>query len=346
MNIRNLTIDEMKEIVLYYDEKTYRGEQIFKWLNKQMVQFPSEMTNISDSFKEKILKDYDFYLPNIEKEYASKIDETKKYLIKLKDGYNIESVLMKYKYGYTVCISSEIGCNMGCKFCASTKKGMIRNLEPYEMLAQIYLIEKQNNIKVSNIVVMGIGEPLLNIDNVIKFIKIISDPSGHNISLRNITISTCGIVNNIYQLAEYKLPITLALSLHAPNDEIRQKIMPIAKEYTLHTIMKAMAYYYKINKRKITFEYVLIDGINCSKRDAYELLNLLDVEIKSKNIEFNVNLIQMNEIKECAFKKPSIEKVNTFKNILEEAGISVLLRRELGKDISGSCGQLRLSESR
>lgn len=346
MNFRNLTINEIKDIVVSFGEKPYRGEQIFTWLHKNMVLSLDEMTNVSKNLREKLQNNFEVDFPKIEKEYISKIDDTKKYLIKLKDGYNIESVLMKYKYGYTVCVSSEIGCNMGCKFCASTVKGMIRNLEPYELLAQIYLIEKHNNIKISNIVIMGMGEPLLNFDNVLKFIELINSPYGQNISMRNITISTCGIVENIYKLATYKLPVTLALSLHAPNDKIRQEIMPIAKKYDLHSVMSAMADYYKETNRKITFEYTLIGEINCSKELAYELVKLFDKELRSKNVDFNVNLIQVNEIKESNLKRPSIEKVKSFQNILERAGISVLLRRELGKDISGSCGQLRLSESR
>ena len=345
MNIRNLKIDEIKCVIERYGEKPYRAEQIFKWLHEKMVFDINEITNISKELKSKLENDYDFSFPTIEKEFISKIDDTKKYLIKLTDGNCIESVIMKYKYGYTICISSQIGCNMGCKFCASTINGMIRNLETYELLSQVYLIERHNNIKISNIVIMGMGEPLLNLDNVVNFLNIINSELGQNISLRNITISTCGIVENIYKIARYKLPITLALSLHAPNDEIRNRIMPISEKYNLIDVMIAMADYYKLTNRKITFEYTLIDNINSNKEHAVNLVDLLNETMKKNKVDFNINLIQVNEIKESNFRRPSIDKVNTFKKILESAGFSVTLRRELGKDISGSCGQLRMSEN-
>ena len=276
MNIREYSLDELKLKLQELDEKPFRAIQIYEWLHKHMICSLDEASNLSKELKLKLNESFDVSFPKIEKEYVSKIDETKKYLIRLTDDYIIESVLMKYKYGYTVCVSSEVGCNMGCKFCASTVNGMKRNLHAHEILAQIYLIAKHNNIKISNIVIMGMGEPLLNFDNVIRFLNIINDENGQKISLRNITLSTCGIVENIYKLASYNLPITLALSLHAPNDEIRKRLMPIANKYRLNDVMDAMAQYFEKTNRKITCEYTLIDGINSNICDAKELKQLFD----------------------------------------------------------------------
>lgn len=345
MNIRNLTIDELKEDIATINEKPYRATQIFDWLHRQMIDDITEMSNVSKDLKEKLKDRYNLDYPTIKKEFVSKIDDTKKYLIKLYDGSVIESVLMKYKYGYTVCVSSEVGCNMGCRFCASTQGGLKRNLEPYEMLAEVYLISKRNNIKISNIVIMGIGEPLQNFDNVIKFLKLINDEHGQNISMRNITISTCGIIEKIDELAKLNLPITLALSLHAPTDEKRMQLMPIAKKYSLNSVISAMANYFIKTNRRITFEYSLIKGVNSSVEDAKELIKLFKNSFKDLHVDFNVNLIAVNEIKESGFKAPTKDEINDFKSVLENAGINVLIRRELGKDISGSCGQLRMSEA-
>lgn len=345
MNIRNLTIDELKEDIATINEKPYRATQIFDWLHRQMIDDITEMSNVSKELKEKLKDRYNLDYPTIKKEFVSKIDDTKKYLIKLYDGSVIESVLMKYKYGYTVCVSSEVGCNMGCRFCASTQGGLKRNLEPYEMLAEVYLISKCNDIKISNIVIMGIGEPLQNFDNVIKFLKLINDEHGQNISMRNITISTCGIVEKIDELAKLNLPITLALSLHAPTDEKRMQLMPIAKKYSLNSVISAMANYFIKTNRRITFEYSLIKGVNSSVEDAKELIKLFKNSFKDLHVDFNVNLIAVNEIKESGFKAPTKDEINDFKSVLENAGINVLIRRELGKDISGSCGQLRMSEA-
>lgn len=343
MNIREYSIAELGEKLDSLNEKAYRAKQIYEWLHKHMVSDLEEASNLSKDLKEKIKNSFDTSFPSIEKVFASKLDETKKYLIRLSDSYIIESVLMKYKYGYTVCISSQVGCNMGCKFCASTIGGMKRSLYAYEMLAQIYLIEKDSGVKVSNIVIMGMGEPLNNLDNVIKFLKLINDENGQNISLRNITISTCGIVEKIYDLSSYNLPITLALSLHAPNDEIRKKIMPIANKYALSEVMNAMADYFEQTNRRITCEYTLVDGINSSIADAKELKKLFDTYFIKRGIDFNVNLIAINEIKESSFKPPSRINIENFRDYLMDMGIQVMIRRELGKDISGSCGQLRMS---
>ena len=343
MNIREYSIAELEEKLSSFNEKSYRSKQIYEWLHKHMIANLDEASNLSKDLREKIKNSFDTSFPSIEKVFVSELDETKKYLIRLSDSYIIESVLMKYKYGYTICISSQVGCNMGCKFCASTIGGMKRNLYAYEMLSQVYLIEKESGIKISNIVVMGMGEPLNNLDNVIKFLNLINDENGQNISLRNITISTCGIVEKIHELSTYNLPITLALSLHAPNDEIRKKLMPIANKYALSDVMDAMANYFEKTKRKVTCEYVLIDGVNSSINDAKELKHLFDMYFIKRHIDYNVNLIAVNEIKERNFKPPSHKKIEDFKDYLIDCGVQVMIRRELGKDISGSCGQLRMS---
>ena len=342
MNIRNLTIKELEEeLSCLYLEK-YRSKQLFTWLHRNVILDIDEATNLSKFIRQLLSNKYDFSLPKIYKEFKSNIDETKKYLIKLYDDNIIESVLMKYKFGYSICISSQVGCNMGCKFCASTVGGLKRNLEVYELLAQIYLIQKANDIKVSNIVIMGSGEPLLNFDNIIRFIRIINDENGQNISMRNITLSTCGIVNNIEKLMNENLPINLALSLHAPNDIIRKEIMPIASKYKLTDVLNAIENYFNKTKRRITFEYCLIKGKNDGKTNAQRLVQLFN-NFFHNHIDFNVNLIPVNEVKESSYKRPTKNDINEFKNILEKNNIAVTIRRELGKDISGSCGQLRAS---
>lgn len=343
MNIRDLTIDELNDVINSYGEKPYRARQIFEWLHKHMILDLSDASNLSKDLISKLKSDFELGMPSIEKEYVSKIDETKKYLIKLHDGSLIEAVLMKYKYGYSLCISSEVGCNMGCKFCASTIGGLKRNLEAYEMLSEVYLISKHNDIRVSNIVIMGIGEPLQNFDNVIKFLMLISSKLGQNISLRNITLSTCGIVEKIYILAKLNIPITLALSLHAPNQKIREKLMPIAKKYDLKDVMEAMASYFETTNRRITFEYSLVKGVNSDRECALELVRLFEDSFKDRHVDFNVNLISVNKIDERDYIPPEEKDINAFKDILDHAGINTLIRRKLGKDISGSCGQLRMS---
>ena len=343
MNIRDLTIEELKCEIETMSEQSYRATQLYDWLHNKMVLSLDEASNIGNSFKEKLTKKFDISFPSIYKEYVSNIDETRKYLILLSDGNIIESVLMKYKYGYSLCISSQVGCNMGCSFCASTVGGLKRNLEVFEMLAQVYLISRHNNIRISHIVIMGSGEPLNNFDNLIKFLEIINDDKGQNISLRNITISTCGIVDKIYKLADLGKPLTLALSLHAPNDLIRKKLMPIANRYSIDEEMNAMAYYFEKTNRRITFEYSLIKDVNDGTLNANALVNLFKESFKDRHIDFNVNLIPVNVVKENDFKRPDMSSVNAFKSVLENNNISVTLRRELGKDISGSCGQLRAS---
>lgn len=340
-NIYNLTFDEIEKFIIENNEKKYRAAQIFEWLHKNKIININGISNISNELKQKIVNNFSTDFPEIYEEYISSIDDTKKYLIKLVDGNIIESVLMKYKYGYTICISSEVGCDMGCKFCASTIGGMKRNLDVYELLAQIYLIENKNNINVSNIVIMGSGEPLLNLDNIIKFFDIINSEKGKKLSLRNITLSTCGIVPNIYKLATYNFPITLALSLHAPTNEIRRQIMPIANKYSIEETMEAMKNYFLTTNRRITFEYCLIDGVNDNVVDAKNLIKLFNKSFYGFHIDFNINLINVNNIKERTFKRPNSLKMKNFYNVILENGFHITIRRELGADISGSCGQLR-----
>ena len=343
MNIRDLTIEELSDLMKDLSEQSYRSNQLFDWLHNKMVLSFDEISNVSKDLKDRIRDKFDIGFPTIFKEYISKIDDTKKYLILLNDGNIIESVLMKYKYGYSLCISSQVGCNMGCKFCASTIGGLKRNLEVHEMLAQVYLISRHNDIKISHIVVMGSGEPLNNLENLIKFLDIINCDKGQNISERNITVSTCGIIDKIKKLADLDRSITLALSLHAPSDEIRKDIMPVANKYSLNDTIDAMSYYFEKTNRRITFEYSLIENVNDGADNANKLVKLFKDRFKNKHIDFNVNLIPVNVVKENDYKRPDVDRVNTFKKILEINNFAVTLRRELGKDISGSCGQLRAS---
>lgn len=343
MNIRDLTIEELSDLMKDLSEQSYRSNQLFDWLHNKMILSFDEISNVSKDLKDRIRDKLDIGFPTIYKEYISKVDDTKKYLILLNDGNIIESVLMKYKYGYSLCISSQVGCNMGCKFCASTIGGLKRNLEVHEMLAQVYLISRHNDIKISHIVVMGSGEPLNNFENLIKFLDIINCDKGQNISERNITVSTCGIIDKIKKLADLDRSITLALSLHAPSDEIRKDIMPVANKYHLNDTIDAMSYYFEKTNRRITFEYSLIENVNDGADNANKLVKLFKDRFKNKHIDFNVNLIPVNVVKENNYKRPNIDRVNTFKEILEINNVAVTLRRELGKDISGSCGQLRAS---
>lgn len=343
MNIRDLTIEEIKTELNAMSEQSYRAVQLFDWLHNKMILSLDETTNIGNSLKKKLVEKFDISFPSIYKEYISNIDETRKYLILLNDGNIIESVLMKYKYGYSICISSQVGCNMGCSFCASTIGGLKRNLEIYELLSQVYLVSRHNNIRISHVVIMGSGEPFNNFDNLIKFLDIINDEKGQNISLRNVTISTCGIVDKIFKLADLEKPLTLALSLHAPNDVIRKKLMPIANKYSIAEELDAMAHYFEKTNRRITFEYSLIKDVNDGVSNANALVNLFKESFKDRHIDFNVNLIPVNVVKENDFERPDMSSVNLFKDILENNHISVTVRRELGKDISGSCGQLRAS---
>ena len=339
-NIRELEKSELEKYILSINEPKYRVGQIFYWLHKQMVDDLSNMTNVSKKIISQIENDFDTSFPIMKNEFISK-DGTKKYLIKLNDDSLIETVLMKYKFGYSICISTQVGCNMGCIFCASKQTGLKRNLTTSEMLSQIYIVSKHNNIKINNIVIMGVGEPLNNFSNLIKFLNIINDSDGQNISFRNITISTCGIIENIYKIADLNMPLNIALSLHASNDETRRYLMPISKKYKIDELLDAMYYYFLIKNRRITFEYILIENVNDSKENAIELASKLNDKYKNKKIDYLINLIPFNKVKNTNLKSPTEGRIYKFRDTLKKYNINVTIRRELGSDISGSCGQLR-----
>lgn len=334
-DIKSYNLEELIEQIEVINEPKYRAKQLYEWMHVKHVRSYEDMKNIPKTLKEKLLKDYDYTSLKIELVQESKLDGTRKYLFELSDGNYIESVFMRYKHGNSVCISSQVGCRMGCRFCASTLDGLERNLLPSEMLDQIYAIEDDTKERVSNIVVMGTGEPLDNFDNLVKFIELISDSNGLNISQRNITVSTCGLVPKIRQLAELKLQITLALSLHASNDEKRKALMPIANKYTIEEVLNACNYYFDMTKRRISFEYSLVSGVNDTNEDVNELIALL------KGMNCHINLIPVNPIKERDYKRSTNDAVIAFKNKLEKNGLNGTIRRELGSDIDGACGQLR-----
>lgn len=336
-DIKSLNIVELQTEILSVGEKTFRAKQIYEWIHKKLVNNFREMTNISKKLIEQLDEKYELISLELVETQVSKIDGTSKFLFRLKDGNVIESVLMKYKHGNSVCISSQVGCRMGCRFCASTIGGLERSLTASEMLDQIYKIQKHSKERISNVVVMGTGEPLDNYENLLKFIKLLSDDQGLHISQRNITVSTCGIVPRMIQLADEKLQITLALSLHASNDEKRKALMPIALRYSLKEVLEACEYYFKKTGRRITFEYSLVGGINDTAEDAMELIELL------KHMNCHINLIPVNPIKEREFVQSQHKVIENFKNKLEKNGINVTIRREMGRDIDGACGQLRKS---
>ena len=333
-DLKSMTIEELTGFMLEIGEKPFRAKQIFKWIHKMHTESFDEMTDISLSLRERLKETALLTCIRPVREQKSR-DGTAKYLFELPDGNRIESVKMDYRHGHSVCISSQVGCAMGCEFCASTIGGLVRNLTAAEMLDQVYVIEKNNNIKVSNVVVMGSGEPLQNLKNLLVFLKNINVEEGDNISLRNITVSTCGIVPAMYELAEYRLPVTLAVSLHAPSDSIRRQIMPVAKVYPINELMVACRDYFEITGRRISFEYSLMEGVNDSEEQAEELAMLL------KDMNCHVNLINVNPIEEKDFKKTHKRAIMAFKNILEKNQINATIRRELGQDIDGACGQLR-----
>ena len=334
LDIRSMSLDALGELLSDLGQPKFRALQIFKWLQSGVESF-DEMTNIPLNLRQK-LEDIS-YIATVKalRRYVSKIDGTVKYVYELFDGELIESVLMKYEHGYTVCISTQVGCRMGCKFCASGIYGLTRNLTASEMLAQITYAQRDNNIRVSNIVMMGMGEPLDNFDNSVKFLKLVSDDNGLNIGLRHISLSTSGVVTGIKKLAEYNMPITLSISLHAPNDEIRSSTMPVNKKWNIDALLAAFREYQKVTTRRISFEYALIEGVNDSDENAKELAARL------KGIMCHVNLIPANPVKENTFKKPDRKAIIAFQKKLESYGITATIRRTLGADINASCGQLK-----
>ena len=335
IDVKSMTLEELKEDMMSLGEKPFRAKQLYEWMHKQLARGFDEMTNLSGPLKEKCKERYAYTALQAVKVQTSAIDGTKKYLFALSDGNVVESVWMKYKHGNSVCISSQVGCRMGCAFCASTLDGLERNLTPSEMLDQIYSITLLTGERVSNVVVMGTGEPLDNYDNLLRFIKLLTDEEGLHISQRNLTVSTCGIVPKMKELADEKLQLTLALSLHATTDEKRRKLMPIANKYSIEELMEACSYYFDKTGRRITFEYSLVGGVNDGKEDARELINLV------KPLNCHVNLIPVNPIKERDFVQSGNAAVQGFKNKLEKNKINVTIRREMGRDIDGACGQLR-----
>ncbi len=335
MDLMSMTFDELNNACLDIGEKSFRARQIYEWFHVKLVSDYDEMTNLSKGLRNKLKSEYPIHRIKEVQRFVSEIDGTMKFLFELYDGNIIESVMMRYKHGNSVCISSQVGCRMGCKFCASTLDGLIRNLEPSEMLLQVYEIQKAIGERVSNIVVMGSGEPFDNFDNLIRFINLVSDDNGINISQRNITVSTCGLVEKIREFSDLNLQVTLAISIHAPIDSYRQSLMPIAFKYTVNEIIDACKYYLEHNNRRITFEYSLVKGANDSEELAVKLSHLL------KGMLCHVNLIPVNPIKERDFKQSDTSSIMNFKNVLEKNNINVTIRREMGRDIAAACGQLR-----
>ena len=334
-DIKSFNYDELLNVCVEKGLPKFRAGQVYEWLHKKLVTSFDDMTNLSVDLRKKL--DEDFYIAkaNVECVETSKIDGTQKYLFSFDEESYVESVLMKYHHGNSVCISSQVGCRMGCRFCASTLDGLSRNLTSSEMLEQIYRIQALTGERVSNVVVMGTGEPMDNYDNVVRFIRLLTDEKGLNISQRNITVSTCGIVENMKRLADENLQITLALSLHSVTDEKRRSLMPIANKYSIKELMEACEYYFEKTKRRITFEYSLVRDVNDTDEDAKGLIAL------ASSVGAHVNLIPVNPIKERDYKETVHERVLAFKNKLEKSGINVTIRREMGRDINGACGQLR-----
>ena len=337
IDIKSMNIAELEDLLKELGEPKFRAKQIFDWLHAKQVDSFEEMTNLSKGLREKLSETASINGVEIVRKLVSQIDGTRKYLFALSDGAIIESVLMKYEHGNTVCISTQVGCRMGCKFCASTLDGVERGLTAGEMLSQIYAIQKDCGERVHGTVLMGSGEPLDNYDNVVKFLRLINDPKGQNMGQRHITLSTCGLVEKMYDLAEEDLQITLAVSLHAPNDGIRTQTMPIAKVYSMEKLLQACRDYADKTKRRITFEYALIHGVNDGDEHAWELVK------KLRDMLCHVNLIPVNDVKERNYVKSTADRVKRFAGILNENGVETTVRRKLGSDIDAACGQLRRS---
>ena len=336
-DIRSMTLEELKEAMTALGEKPFRAKQIYEWLHVRLVDDFDEMTNLSRALREKLRENYALWPLQALRVQTSKIDGTKKFLFALSDRQVVESVWMQYHHGDSVCISSQVGCRMGCKFFASGIGGLVRNLTVGEMLAQVYAIQKLTGERVSNVVVMGTGEPFDNYDTLIQFLRMLTDTNGLNISQRNITVSTCGIVPKIRAFAEEDLQVTLALSLHASDNEKRKELMPIAYTYSLGEVMDACRYYFQKTGRRMTYEYSLVGGVNDTREDAKALAGLL----RGQNC--HVNLIPVNPVKEKGYVQPDRTAVLDFKDKLEKYGINATIRREMGRDIDGACGQLRRS---
>ncbi len=338
INLLDYSCDDLKKLAKEFGQPEFRGKQIFEWIYRGADSF-EDMSNLPKNFREKLSQEATINSVKICEKYVSKIDETRKYLLELSDGNFIESVLMKYEYGYTICVSSQVGCKMGCKFCASTLNGWVRNLTPGEILGQVMCVQKDLGQRISNIVMMGIGEPFDNFDNVLKFIELVNAPGGLNIGQRHISISTCGLADRIRELADKKMQITLLISLHAPDDERRSQIMPINNKYSSSQLMDACDFYIQQTGRRISFEYTLISGVNDNLSEADTLADLVRGKL------CHVNLIPVNKVAETGFDKSSRQRVEQFRTRLEKRGISATVRREMGSDINAACGQLRNKKS-
>ena len=339
MNLKNLTLPELAETFKELREPAFRAKQVYGWLHKGVRSY-EEMTNLPKSLREKLAESCPIQPPQVVRKQESQKDGTIKYLWQLSDGNCVETVLMRYHYGNTVCISTEVGCRMGCAFCASTLGGLVRRLEPFEMLDQVLFTQVDSGLPISHIVLMGIGEPLDNFDNVMRFLELVNSPEGMNISMRHISLSTCGLVPKIDELAKKNLQLTLSVSLHAPNDGIRNTIMPVNKAYPSQELIDACRRYYAATSRRISFEYAMIGGVNDSKENAKELLR------RMKGLPCHFNLIPLNHVEESPLKPSTKEAVAAFQKTLEDGGIPTTVRRTLGGDIDASCGQLRRKYSR
>ena len=337
LDIRSMTQEELGQVMESLGEKPFKARQLYQWIHQKAAGSYEEMTNLSKGLREQLKERYPYRNLQAVQVQTSKLDGTQKYLFRLFDGNVVESVLMRYHHGNSVCISSQVGCRMGCRFCASTLDGLTRNLTAAEMLEQVYRIQASTGERVSNVVVMGSGEPLDNYDNLVRFIRLLSDENGLHISQRSITVSTCGLVPEIQRLAREGLTVTLALSLHAPNDEVRKTLMPIANRYSLKEVLPACRTYFEKTGRRLTFEYSLVAGINDNLEEAKRLVRLLQKE------RGHVNLIPVNPIKEREYRQSDQAAIEAFRQYLEQHGIAVTIRREMGRDIGGACGQLRKS---
>lgn len=336
-DIKSMNLTELTGFIEALGEKRFRAKQIYEWMHRKQAEEIDQMTNLSKEFRSSLKEAAVLTALKTEAVQESKLDGTRKYLFGLADGNVIESVRMKYQHGNSVCISSQVGCRMGCRFCASTLDGLVRGLSPAEMLDQIYRIGKDTGERISHVVVMGTGEPLDNFDNLLKFLELLTDENGLHISRRNVTVSTCGIVPRIRELADRQTAVTLALSLHAPNQIKRRELMPVANRYEIHEVVDACRYYFEKTGRRVTFEYSLVAGVNDTAQDAKELCALLG------GMNCHVNLIPVNPIRERGYAQPDSGAVRAFCGRLEKNGMNVTIRREMGRDIDGACGQLRRS---
>ena len=334
MNLKSMTQPEIGAVLKELGQPAFRAKQVYSWLHKGVRSY-DEMTNLPKGLRDVLSEKYPIHPPRVVRKQESAKDGTIKYLWQLSDGNCVETVLMRYHYGNTVCISTEVGCRMGCAFCASTIGGLVRRLEPFEMLDEVLFTQIDSGQPISHIVLMGIGEPLDNFDNVLRFLELVNSEEGMNISMRHISLSTCGLVPKMDELAEKKLQISLAVSLHGPNDEIRSKIMPVNRAYPIDVLLEACRRYYAATSRRIHFEYAMIDGVNDSEANAKELLRRL------KGLPAHVNMIPLNHVEESPLKPSSKAAVAKFQKILEDGGVTATVRRTLGSDIDASCGQLR-----